>query len=847
MTWLADKTFCGLWALLPYRDGGKISEKSSRRISRQIGCLLLLFGGGILLTALRLPGRTGATSTWAKTSATRAVSTGGRQEDFPWHPGALEQLSRDEAERVLEVLQRRLTANGSADAQENGTAATPVLFTESRQLTAAEPVCEQSRDCCDGMCKGAQEYREERILSDNFIFINPKHLKDTEKPRLKYEDTGLLIYHFCWYLFGIVYMFAALAIVCDEFFVPALECFVDEFEISMDVAGATFMAAGGSMPELVTSFISTFKGNTMGFSAIVGSAVFNVLFVIAVCALASSETLVLTWWPLARDCSCYLITLITVALVFNVFSPKEIQAWEAILLLCEYVAYCTFMKFNHRIHEWVAYQFAHKGSQVTPAETEAGRVSASMDDLETNPNFLKPSTFRKGIVHLLTQNRYLYETAGIAAVTQIAGDLEETFAKLDTNHDGKLSGDEIQALLVKLGVKHPDSASMRTAVRRINRTAEDEVSFEAFKRWYLASEARIEVEIQKVFIELDTNKTGMIEKEEIAELLRKLGHKPTDEEIDNVMRDLGETNFEGCNSAPKGSSSSSNQTMKPPTQTTLSSPASSSTPNELSPVPKPPPPESISLEQFEEWYRGSLFFRNKKQHQEFEEDAENGALSLDAPEDAGRTAMAWYIFTYPIVAMLYCTLPDVRSEKWQRNWKVAVLEFSLCLVWIAIFCLLLIECTQVVSNTIGIPEEVASITVLAAGTSIPDLLSSYIVARNGEGDMAVSSSIGSNIFDVTIGLPLPWLTYCIVKSVQHGEMRRVPLANSSIGFSLIVLIVMLAMVLTAIVMSGWRLTKWLGWAMLFFYGIFVAQDLMNQMPDREGTHEDGVFRGALNF
>ena len=43
------------------------------------------------------------------------------------------------------------------------------------------------------------------------------------------------------------------------------------------------------------------------------------------------------------------------------------------------------------------------------------------------------------------------------------------------------------------------------------------------------------------------------------------------------------------------------------------------------------------------------------------------------------------------------------------------------------------------------------LTFLAAGTSIPDLFTSVIVAKKGFGDMAVSSSVGSNIFDVTIG------------------------------------------------------------------------------------------------
>lgn len=43
------------------------------------------------------------------------------------------------------------------------------------------------------------------------------------------------------------------------------------------------------------------------------------------------------------------------------------------------------------------------------------------------------------------------------------------------------------------------------------------------------------------------------------------------------------------------------------------------------------------------------------------------------------------------------------------------------------------------------------LTVLAIGTSIPDLITSVIVAKKGLGDMAVSSSVGSNIFDVSVG------------------------------------------------------------------------------------------------
>jgi len=50
-------------------------------------------------------------------------------------------------------------------------------------------------------------------------------------------------------------MFMAIALVCDECFVPALEVISEVLNLSPDVAGATFMAAGGSAPEFFTSLI----------------------------------------------------------------------------------------------------------------------------------------------------------------------------------------------------------------------------------------------------------------------------------------------------------------------------------------------------------------------------------------------------------------------------------------------------------------------------------------------------------------------------------------------------------------------------------------------------------------
>ncbi|KAI4467413.1 sodium/potassium/calcium exchanger [Holotrichia oblita] len=75
------------------------------------------------------------------------------------------------------------------------------------------------------------------------------------------------------------------------------------------------------------------------------------------------------------------------------------------------------------------------------------------------------------------------------------------------------------------------------------------------------------------------------------------------------------------------------------------------------------------------------------------------------------------------------------------------------ILWIAAYSYLMVWWANMVGETVLIPPEVMGLTFLAAGTSIPDLITSVIVARKGFGDMAVSSSVGSNIFDVTVGSP----------------------------------------------------------------------------------------------
>uniref|UniRef100_A0A8D1ELP6 Solute carrier family 24 member 4 n=1 Tax=Sus scrofa TaxID=9823 RepID=A0A8D1ELP6_PIG len=146
------------------------------------------------------------------------------------------------------------------------------------------------------------------------------------------------------HVLGALYMFYALAIVCDDFFVPSLEKICEKLHLSEDVAGATFMAAGSSTPELFASVIGVFiTHGDVGVGTIVGSAVFNILCIIGVCGLFAGQVVHLTWWAVCRDSVYYTLSVIVlIAFIYD----EEIVWWEGLVLIILYVFYILIMKYN---------------------------------------------------------------------------------------------------------------------------------------------------------------------------------------------------------------------------------------------------------------------------------------------------------------------------------------------------------------------------------------------------------------------------------------------------------------------------------------------------------------------
>ncbi|XP_045057198.2 sodium/potassium/calcium exchanger 1 isoform X3 [Desmodus rotundus] len=579
----------------------------------------------------------------------------------------------------------------------------------------------------------------------------PDHHPKAEYPpdlfSLEERQQGWVVLH----IFGMMYVFVALATVCDEYFVPALGVITDKLQISEDVAGATFMAAGGSAPELFTSLIGVFISHSnVGIGTIVGSAVFNILFVIGTCALFSREILNLTWWPLFRDVSFYILDLMMLILFFL---DSLIVWWESLLLLLAYAFYVFTMKWNKKLELWMKEQLSRRPVAKVMALgdfSKDGAVAAAESTGEmTGGGGEAPGGGRSG-----QQGGGEPQLEGEGEIEAEGKGDNEGEGELQTGDDGEVRGEETEEQEVNAG--HQGEAES------------DEKGTDGEGG---GDGGNGEGEVQA---ELKGNDEGE-------------GELPAEGEDGKVKGDEGETEEQEVNAEHQGEARS----------------------DEKGTNGEGGGDGDDSEDEEEE--------EDEDEDEEEEEEEENEEpLSLEWPETPQKQAI--YLFLLPIVFPLWLTVPDVRRLE---SRKFFVITFLGSILWIAMFSYLMVWWAHQVGETIGISEEIMGLTILAAGTSIPDLITSVIVARKGLGDMAVSSSVGSNIFDITVGLPVPWLLFSLINGLQP-----VPVSSNGLFCAIVLLFLMLLFVISSIASCKWRMNKVLGFTMFLLYFVFLVISVM---------------------
>ena len=169
------------------------------------------------------------------------------------------------------------------------------------------------------------------------------------------------------------------------------------------------------------------------------------------------------------------------------------------------------------------------------------------------------------------------------------------------------------------------------------------------------------------------------------------------------------------------------------------------------------------------------------------------------------------------------TIPDVRRETLAHWWP---LSFTLSIAWVMGITFVMVEATTLSGCYIGVPSAIMGLVFLAAGTSVPDALASVAVARKGRGDMAVSNAIGSNVFDILLGLGAPWLLGALVyNSPVLVTAKPVTLVIVPIA----ILFATIILTIAALAFTGWKLSRTLGFVLFALYGAFLLYTIIDAL------------------
>lgn len=128
----------------------------------------------------------------------------------------------------------------------------------------------------------------------------------------------------------------------------------------------------------------------------------------------------------------------------------------------------------------------------------------------------------------------------------------------------------------------------------------------------------------------------------------------------------------------------------------------------------------------------------------------------------------------------------------------------------------MVELALNLAKAASIPEALIGVTILAAGTSVPDLLASVKTAREGYADTAVTNAVGSNVFDVLGNLGLTWTIAAIFTAG-----RDIPVDITSLSSSIVLLIASSLVLVLIFVAKKFNLNKPISAFLMIAYILYV--------------------------
>ena len=196
-------------------------------------------------------------------------------------------------------------------------------------------------------------------------------------------------------------------------------------------------------------------------------------------------------------------------------------------------------------------------------------------------------------------------------------------------------------------------------------------------------------------------------------------------------------------------------------------------------------------------------------------------LSLSGALPVWSAFILWAIFLAFMISNLIEGKKGASAEKPESFEKkevpAKILLFVLGTASIVFGAEFLVSSGKTIAAGIGISETIIGFTVIALGTSLPELVTTLTAIRKKENSLSVGNIIGANIIDTTLILPL-----CAVINGQPLPVERINLV-----FDFPVCIAACAIAIVPTIIQG-RFKKWQGYALLTVYALYMLFLVLNE-------------------
>ncbi len=169
------------------------------------------------------------------------------------------------------------------------------------------------------------------------------------------------------------------------------------------------------------------------------------------------------------------------------------------------------------------------------------------------------------------------------------------------------------------------------------------------------------------------------------------------------------------------------------------------------------------------------------------------------------------IILYTIFSLYYSRKhgeePNLELEEQPRHWAFDTLEIVGGLVVLIFASHLLVENATSIAREVGLSEAVIGLTIIAAGTSMPELATTIVAASKGKTDIAIGNIVGSNLFNIL----------AIAGSCSLVQ----PIVAKNVNYIDLLVMLAISLLLLPLVKSGQKITRTEGLVLVIVYIIYM--------------------------